>query len=132
MLQKVPRYAWVATIVGLLISLPSLAVGFYADDYNHLLLLAGYDTGAGRPFDIYRFMMGNLSDAIYAGPFPWWTNPDLRIAFLRPIASAMFMLDHALFGMNAVGYHAHALLWYGLLVFTVAMFYGRLFRSAAK
>jgi hypothetical protein len=29
---------------------------------------------------------------------PWWTSPELKLAFFRPLASALVALDYALFG----------------------------------
>jgi len=50
------------------------------------------------------------------GPFPWWTLPDFKAHFFRPLSSALIVLDHSLFGRAAVWYHAHSILWYVLLV----------------
>jgi hypothetical protein len=49
---------------------------------------------------------------VQEGPYPWWTLPELRIAFWRPLSSALEALDYRLFGLNALGYHVHSVAWH--------------------
>ena len=43
-----------------------------------------------------------------------------KLAFWRPLSSALLSVDHALFGRLALAYHAHSLLWFGALLLVVA------------
>jgi len=115
-----------------LIMVPTLFAGFFFDDYVHLLTLRGEETVAA-PFDLFCFARGN-ADTLYpflnSGPYPWYTLPDLKLHFFRPLSSATMVLDHTLFGETAFLYHVHSLLWYVLLVWGVLLLYRRCMPAA--
>lgn len=97
-----------------LVALPSLGFGFFIDDYMHLLTVEGKRPEM-RPWDVYRFTPGNapeLQPLLDSGPLPWYTLPNLKLRFCRPLSCATMALDFALFGHHAAGYHLHSLLWY--------------------
>ncbi|MCB9741451.1 MAG: hypothetical protein H6740_02480 [Alphaproteobacteria bacterium] len=107
-------------LAALLLCLCTLGSGFMLDDYLHLFLLAGgdesYVTGA---WDLYRFTDGDpdhMLAMMNQGPHPWWSDPEVRIAFMRPLASLAANLDWRLFGAAPLGYHVHSSLWYLALV----------------
>lgn len=105
-----------------MLSLPSLGVGFFGDDYLHLAILDGQPAPA-TPFDLFTFASGNPAETwhwVERGPYPWWTLPELKLAFWRPLSSALMVLDHALFGRNPVPYHLHSILWYLLTIVAAA------------
>lgn len=99
--------------------LPSVGMGFYADDYTHQLVLRG-DAGMPRPTAWSLYDFGATQDWTLPGgevdALPWWTSPDWKIRFFRPLTSATLVLDHALFGEWAPGYHLTNLAWYALLL----------------
>ncbi|HKQ71203.1 MAG TPA: hypothetical protein VJT73_17780 [Polyangiaceae bacterium] len=102
----------------MLLGAATLRVGFFGDDFAFITWL---DSAEGkRTFDLYEFASGRPAETyelVRRGPFPWWTAPDLKVRFLRPLSSALLACDHALFGSHPLGYHLHSLLWYlGLLV----------------
>lgn len=99
-----------ALAVGLLVTLPSLDMGFVLDDYAHLALVeSSYPLNAGT-FDLYSFLGDLPLD-------PWWKHPDFKISMWRPLTSALLRFDNHLFGHDPVGYHVHSILWYlGILV----------------
>ncbi len=115
---------WVL-MLATLIALPTLFAGFLVDDYIHLLTLRGEGTLA-TPFDLFQFAPGN-AEALYPfineGPLPWYTLPELKLHFFRPLSSATMLLDHAFFGESSVFYHLHSLLWYLLLTWSVFLLY---------
>jgi len=107
-------------LLGLLVQLPTLGVGFFADDYAQQLVLAGergpvpvprwslYDWGTAEEWRAFGAEHEGL---------PWWTGSDWRIRFFRPLTSLTLVLDHALWGQDARGYHAtNLILWLALLV----------------
>jgi hypothetical protein len=109
-----PRALWLALVVALVLALPTLGMGFALDDHIHLLILEGR-WPLGSPFDLFRFAGGDaegMRRIVQEGPYPWWTLPELKIAFWRPLSSALAVLDHRLFGREALGYHLHSLAWY--------------------
>lgn len=58
-----------------------------------------------------------------SGRLPWWISPDLHMALLRPLASALGQLDHTLLGAaeHPSRMHLHSLLWWIALVSGVGM-----------
>lgn len=111
---------WMPVIVvaGLLLHLPALWMGFYADDYLHQLVLRG-ETPM-KPWALFDF--GYLADwegGQDPGSIPWWTSLDWKARFFRPLASLSLWLDHALFGEAPVGYHVTSLVLYALLLVLV-------------
>lgn len=115
--------------IALLLSLGSLRVRFMADDYA---MIALYDGIEGSPpskrFEFYFLQWGATSDTVALtreGRLPWWTAPESKYALWRPVTSATFWLEHAIFGRSSVGYHAVAVLWFAALV----AFAGVVYRS---
>ncbi|QRK10756.1 hypothetical protein JQX13_12190 [Archangium violaceum] len=109
-----PRVLWLSLLAALVLSLPTVWLGFFSDDFGHLLILEG-QPAMGSRYDLFRFAGGDLERMrriINEGPYPWWTLPELRLAFWRPLSSALTVMDYNLFGRNAVAWHLHSLAWY--------------------
>src|SRR4051794_3284408 len=121
-----PR-AFVAIVaLAALLALPTLGIGFYSDDWMFLAIFERALPLFGSRFDLYHFASGGpgvIREQVRLGMLPWWTDPDIKIHFFRPLSSALLSLDHALFGLHAVGYHVHAVLWFVLLVAVVGLFF---------
>jgi hypothetical protein len=119
-LLSFPHVRFLAVVLAALVGAPALATGFYQDDYIHLGIVEHVGGDMGSPFSLYRFSDGNTNhvhDAVARGFFlPWWSSPNLQLAFFRPLGCVLFVLDHALFDRAAVYYHLHALVWYLVLV----------------
>jgi hypothetical protein len=121
-----------AVIVALAVALaaPSLNTGFVADDHIQEDILRG---GAGIPGlpvprDLFSFASGDprkTHQLMDAGVFPWTTDPEVRLAFWRPISSATHAIDHALAPGSAPFAHAHNLVWFALALAAAALFYRR-------
>src|SRR3569623_760122 len=116
---------WIVILVGLGLAAPCLTADFTADDHLHRVV-ARADTGiAGlrsRPLDLFVFADGDPhTNAVLrdGGLFPWWTAPDLKLAFFRPLTSATHALDHALWPDNPAAQHAHNLAWLALALVIV-------------
>lgn len=113
------RLAWIAFALAVLLVLPSLGFGFFADDVLQIAELEKWSANPAGPFDLYAFIPHDraLVQRLHqAGFLPYFAPPGLQIAFWRPLASALIALDHALFGRAAFAYHLHALLWYAALL----------------
>lgn len=102
-----------------------------ADDYLHELMLRD-DPGvrglSHRPLDLFRFADGQpatASQLINDGVFPWWVDPEARLAFFRPLASLSHVVDHLAWPGHAPLMHLHSLLWFALLLGIVATLYQR-------
>lgn len=108
--------------VAALIALPTLVTGFFLDDYAHLMALDGKNPVAS-PWNIYCFAPGDpdkMMTVINPGPFPWFTDPTLKVEFFRPLASLSMMIDRRLFRDAAWAYHLHSVFWYLALLLVVA------------
>jgi hypothetical protein len=57
------------------------------------------------------------------GIFPWWDDPEARLAFMRPITAATHVLDHALWRDIGWPMHLHSALWALLLLAGVRALY---------
>ena len=118
-------------VVGMALAAPALTADFTADDHLHRLLVKddpGVPGLASRPFDLFVFANGDAATTraiIDAGMFPWWTDPNLRLAFLRPVSSATHALDHALWPDSAPAQLAHNLVWHALVLALVWLVFRR-------
>src|SRR5262245_19974371 len=107
-----PRALALVILFGLLSQAPSLFTGFYADDHAHPIALA--HRGAlvpMRPWSRYDF--GTRADwerfEAAEGAFPWWTSPDWKVRFLRPLTSVTLWFDQIVWGEHALGHHVTSL-----------------------
>ncbi|MET0595209.1 MAG: hypothetical protein ABW133_21090, partial [Polyangiaceae bacterium] len=110
--------------IGMVLALVTLRIGFLLDDYAFIAWLDGTIPRHVTPFNLYEFATGDRTaayDMVRSGPWPWWTNLDLKVRFFRPLASAILTFDHALFGRAPLGYHLHSLVWYFLLLAGVGL-----------
>jgi len=122
-----PMTAARALAIAALVAAPGLFAGFLVDDFMHLLTLRGVETVAA-PFDLFRFAPGDAGELypfLSQGPLPWYSLPDLKLHFFRPLSSAAMVLDHLLFGDFAFAYHLHSTLWYMLLTGAVLLLFRR-------
>jgi hypothetical protein len=123
------RTALAVAAVGLVLVLPSLAAGFFADDYLQIAQLEGWSANPVGPLDLYSFVPPDRATvaALVDRGAPYFISPNLQLRFFRPLSSALMALDHSLFGRRPLPYHIHTLLWYAALLLVV----GALYRRAA-
>lgn len=109
---RFPRALWLALALATLLAAPTLWAALYCDDQIAVLRLDGV-IPSPKPgaFDLYTFASGAPDDPSRAS-FPWWSLPDLRLRFFRPLSSALLALDHTLAGRSAPAYHLHTMAWY--------------------
>jgi hypothetical protein len=119
-----PRWPWVAALVGVLLAAPALGAGLQLDDHLHRFLVGQHVRGEGLGpwWDLYAAAEGDpaLTRArTDVGFSPWWTLPELRLRFLRPVSAATHYVEYAAWPDAAWLMHAQSLLWYGGLVVAV-------------
>jgi hypothetical protein len=127
------RHASFPLLLAFVVTLPSLGIGFVLDDWAQRGLVRGDLTFADR-FELFNFGAGDaaaLAPMIHRGPFPWFTLPELKLRFLRPLASALIVFDTEVFGDVAWPQHLHSSLWYVLLTAVAFALYRRLTPSMA-
>jgi hypothetical protein len=124
------RTLLVVLAVALAISLPSIALAFYSDDYALLSAVEGRLPIAPPSYDLYRFVSGDVAARIATGTLPWWASPQLHLHLVRPLASVLLAADVKLFGHAPLGYHLHSIAWYLALVAAVTALHRRLLPGA--
>ncbi len=125
--QRLRRFAssrkilWVAVLLGVLLSLPSVASGFATEDFL-------FRAAAQKPFDLKDVNLfdaeevsGGVRISQHVGSLPWITHDDFRISFWRPLTSLTHQLDYRVFTHNPAAAHVHSVLWYALAIFGVGL-----------
>jgi len=119
---RIRRTWWpVALLIGagVALRLPALWWGFIWDDFYHQLVLRRLIPAAQLPrWNLYDFRVEVRPDnpLFEAGFAPWWTDPEFKARFFRPVTSLSIWLDYALFSDWAPGYHLTSLLLFGLFL----------------
>src|SRR5262245_55131487 len=88
-------------LFGVWLRWPTLQNGYFSDDISALAMAEGAYAAPRGKLDLFDFTNGTPADhtlLMRAGSLPWWTAPGLRLAMLRPLSSALMLLDRALFG----------------------------------
>ncbi len=103
-----------------------LFADFMADDLLQIGILEGVSPAAAwtGALDLYTISDGNPTHVRAmkdAGIFPWFVDPTFEMRFLRPLSSALLVVDHALFGLRPAGYRLHGVLWSLVLVTAVGL-----------
>ncbi len=83
---------------------------------------------ARSPIDIFAFIEGDPDTNLEfkrLGLLPWWSHPDLRLSFFRPLSSLTHWVDYRLWPDSPWLMHAHSVLWLGLAVAAAAFLYRR-------
>lgn len=116
-----------------LVMLPAFFLGFFGDDFFHLILIEGKQATA-VPLAPYCFAPGNaeaMSANLRSGPFPWFVDLEAKAKFFRPLSVLLMRLDRALFGQFFPAFQAHSLLWYLLLCLGASLVFRRVLPPAA-
>ncbi len=120
------RWPFVLAGLALIATLPALGNGLTADDYIHRAVLTRAPIilpNTSPVMDLFRFFPGTVEENQWLrdnGYLPWWSSPEVRARFLRPLSAISHILDYRLWPDNFVLQHAHSLLWYALGVFMVS------------
>ena len=127
-----PHAPWALAALAVALTAPSIWSGYHQDD--HLM------RERFRGFVHLPELKSNLLDTavisdgdpehnrarMERGIVPWWTPPDWKCAFWRPLCGLTHWLDWTSFGDRPWVMHVHNMLWYGLIVFVLALLYRRL------
>ncbi|MDD9943498.1 MAG: hypothetical protein OXU20_20830 [Myxococcales bacterium] len=128
---------WLASLVCVVYGVPALSSGFDLDETVLIGFLAGSEqrshTGISAT-NLWSFSNGTqeelatLQQGVQEGTQPWCTEtarPRGKMQFLRVLPSLSLSLDYMVFGLDALGYHAHTLLWYLALLLVVGTLFER-------
>jgi len=119
-----PRFPWLAALIGMLLASSALGHGLLLDDHLHRLHVEACARGDAPAawWDLYTVATGDTRAtraAMDIGASPWWTLPELRVRFFRPVAAATHHLDHRAWPHALWLMHAQSLAWYGALIVAV-------------
>src|SRR5205085_2372705 len=106
----------------------------FPDDYVILASLSGHPTSDAHALNLWRFSTGDPKDTlhrIYEGTQDWFLPLTGKAHFLRVLASPTLVLDYALFGRRAWGFHLTNILWYFAVIAVVRRLYVNLLPGGA-
>jgi hypothetical protein len=125
-----------AVVLAMLLTLPALGAGYFADDFMHRIAFRA-DLDIPRAmrgdWDLFRFVgpeRDHLRNTMDVGIFPWWAAPSLRLAFFRPLTSLSHALDYHFLARFPAILHAESMALYAAIVIAAARFYRRLVTPA--
>ncbi len=124
----------VVTVLALALCSPGLFSGLVVDDYLHraaLLGAPGYPELRRPAGDAYAFVRGGpqaIQRDMKRGILPWWSSPNLRLAFWRPLSGWLHWIDWHAWPNHPVLMHLHSFVWLAVATFAAAVFYRRLIR----
>jgi hypothetical protein len=130
------RYPWLALaallLAGALVYSPAVRSEFLLDDYLHASMIDGSFPVHRGPFNLYDFVAdGERGALVERGMLPWWSHPELRIRFLRPLSSVLRWGEQTAFGRGATVPHLHSLLWWIAAVLAARRLFRRLLPTRA-
>ena len=135
----VGRRAWLSAcavaallVCGTVVFWPALHARFYFDDHFHASMLAGSWPTPRSPLDLYHFVgEGDRAELMNRGVLPWWSSPQLRVRFLRPLSSLLLAADHRWLAGSPRAMHAHSWLWWCACVLGARGLYRRVLPARA-
>lgn len=127
-----PRAPLAIVLAAVVVALPTLGNGLAADDHWHRIMLThdGDWTAFAKPwYELFTFYDGDPARThliVDRGVSTWWTDPNVTIAFFRPVSAATHLVDYALWPSHPLLMHAHSIAWYAALVAIAGLAYRRL------
>ena len=110
----------------LLVGLSSINRGLQSDDYIHKALLNTHQQAEQQGLDnlkVLHQLFVFFDPQQPASSLPWWSNPEMKIKFWRPLSALSHYLDYQLWPNNIKAMHMHSMLWYLLLVLFSYVFF---------
>lgn len=117
---------------GALVHLPALRTPLLLDDYLHASMIEGTFPVKRSPFELYDFINDRDRDRLVErGLLPWWSHPELKVRFFRPLSSALRFADHRAFGDKPLLLHLHSFAWWVLAVLAARSLFRRVVSETA-
>jgi hypothetical protein len=121
---------WAIIAASMMLCAPAVVTGLVLDDYFHTLALRTDVAAPGvkrAPWDAYTFAASpsQIKVLVEESVVPWWSDPEARLSFFRPLSSLTLWLDHHAWPKAPVLMHMHSLVWYALLLIVIAHVYRR-------
>lgn len=131
------RWPWYAAVLGFVLTVTAWPIGFQLDDFFQGMILRGeVQLGNGnRILDLFTFSKGdparNAAD-MASGLAPWWTSPNYRMNFFRPLAAITHWVDYTFWPHQKWLMHAQCSLWFAGSIVAVGFLFRRLFAAASS
>ncbi len=112
-----------------LLCAPMVFSGWMLDDWIHRAgLLGRIPFHHPGPLTLFDFGNGVPADVLMRTKYGygWWTLPDLRLNFFRPLSALTHMLDELVIGPHAWLHHLHSLAWQAAGIAVSAAIFRRL------
>jgi hypothetical protein len=109
--------------------LPSLNLGLQLDDFPQRLIWLGQTEIPIHPLNAFASADGSeATNATFRdlGFTPWWSAPDLKFAFCRPLSAATHWLDFQLWPDQPLLMHLQSLAWLAAMVLAGGFAYRRI------
>ncbi|MFI5309478.1 MAG: hypothetical protein ACHQ53_19130, partial [Polyangiales bacterium] len=119
-------------LIALLLASPALTTGLSGDDFFQRLVLTGRGDIAAipkSPLAMFVWASGDEAQTramMEVGMTPWWTDPQLKMAYFRPLSVMTHWLDYRLWPDSPWLMHLHSLLWFALALLPLWRLYQRL------
>lgn len=119
-------------LAGVVVYLPPLRSNYLLDDYLHAAMIDGTFPGHRGPFDLYNFVDERERPLMFErGMLPWWSDPAIRIRFLRPLPSALRWAEQRVLGRAPLPPHLHSFAWWLAAVVAARRLFKRLLSARA-
>lgn len=122
---------WLLPILSLLLTLPSISIGLNLDDLLHRAMFiptSGFEALHREPVNPFSFYDGQAEHTQWMmerGFGAWWTHPELKVVFWRPLTALTHAIDYTLWPDLPELMHLQNLLWFCILIAAAT----RLFRQ---
>lgn len=120
-----PRAGRIVIATALVLALPALLSPLFIDEYVQAIKWRAEGIGSFlNDCFVFATPAGNRAEMEH-GYGAWWTAPDFKVAFWRPLSAATHAIDLSLWPGNAALMHAHTLLWFAALLAALHALYRR-------
>ena len=126
-----PRFFVFLPLLVLVLLSAGFDAGWMVDDHVHRAVITQHPDlpELHRPASmLFSFADGepeSMAALLDGGLWPWWAAPDLRLSFLRPLASWTHAFDYWAWPQSPWWMHVHSAVWYALSAILLLGFYRR-------
>lgn len=92
----------------------TLKLPFMCDDFFLFAHVSGNSYTGDQGFESTYDFIDPRAHRDYPQLAPWWTSPDTKLRFLRPLSGLSLKLDYLMWKRNPLGYHLTNLLIHGV------------------
>lgn len=119
--------------VGVVVFLPAIRAPLLLDDVNQAAMARGTYPAPRGPLDLYDFVgPADRRALLDRGVLPWWSDPEIKVRFWRPLSSALLWTEYRSFGGRALPGHLLSLGWWlGATIAALTLFCRLFARRAA-